>query len=250
MTNTNSLPPYASVHSRSQWVIYLLGAGIALDLVAMVLGFTEAALLSRMTLGETVTEAEVTANDERQRLMGILQLLSYVLTAVFFLVWIHRAYRSLPSLGVRRRQYSTGWAVGGFFVPFLNLVRPYEIVKEIWKGSNPDSAVPDDPSANLPFTVGQYTSKSPLIGVWWGFWILSNIVSNAIFRFSSRANTAEELLTWSWVSLASYLLWIVAGVLAILVVKAIDAMQEEKHRRLTMLAAQPYAQVVNTVAPA
>ncbi|MEP7341060.1 MAG: DUF4328 domain-containing protein [Acidobacteriota bacterium] len=227
-----------------------LGAGIALDLVAMVFGYSEVALLSRMALGETVTEAETTTNDDRQGLMSILQLLSYVATAVFFLIWIHRAYRNLPSLGVRRRQYSTGWAVGGFFVPFLNLVRPYEIVKEIWKGSNPDSAVPDDPSAQVPFTTGQYASKSPLIGVWWGLWILSNMVSNAIFRFSSKANTAEELLTWSWVSLGSNLLWVAAGVLAILVVKGIDAMQEEKHRRLTLLGAPQSAQAIGNVAPA
>lgn len=43
-----------------------------------------------------------------------------------FLVWFWLAYRNLDALDLRRR-YGTGWAIGGWFVPFLNLARPKQV---------------------------------------------------------------------------------------------------------------------------
>ena len=40
------------------------------------------------------------------------------------------------ALGANNLKYTPKWAVGCFFVPFLNLVMPYQVVREIWKASN------------------------------------------------------------------------------------------------------------------
>ncbi|MFC1995866.1 DUF4328 domain-containing protein [Chloroflexota bacterium] len=56
----------------------------------------------------------------------------FVITAVLFYMWIHRAHRNLPSLGVSGLKYSPGWAVGGFFIPILNL-RIFRLDKYILK---------------------------------------------------------------------------------------------------------------------
>ena len=58
----------------------------------------------------------------------------FIATGVFFLFWFHRAYRNLPALGGDRR-YGTGWAIGSWFVPFLNAWRPKQIVNDIWRES-------------------------------------------------------------------------------------------------------------------
>src|SRR5262249_23414208 len=33
--------------------------------------------------------------------------------------------------------YGNGWAIGAWFIPFFNLVRPKQIANDIWRGSEP-----------------------------------------------------------------------------------------------------------------
>ncbi|QYO65100.1 DUF4328 domain-containing protein [Leptolyngbya sp. 7M] len=48
-----------------------------------------------------------------------------IATIVLFLVWLYRAHKNLFSLKPTHLDFSPGWAVGWWFIPFLNLVRPY-----------------------------------------------------------------------------------------------------------------------------
>ena len=58
-----------------------------------------------------------------------------IATGVAFLVWFSRAYRNLDALDLPRR-YGTGWAIGGWFVPFLNFARPKQVADDIWASVN------------------------------------------------------------------------------------------------------------------
>ena len=53
-----------------------------------------------------------------------VQEIVLVLAAGLFLSWFFLAYSNLQKLGVRDHRFSNGWALGSWFVPFLNLVRP------------------------------------------------------------------------------------------------------------------------------
>jgi len=68
-------------------------------------------------------------------LAGVVQGASILFCAATFLPWWHRAYGNLGPLQWGTRRTSAGWAVGGFFVPLLNLVLPYQAGLEIWNGS-------------------------------------------------------------------------------------------------------------------
>src|SRR5262249_17781766 len=94
--------------------------------------------------------------------------ITLIATVVVFLLWQHRAYNNLPALGVPRPDFSSGWVVGSWFVPFLNLVRPYKIVKYIRDKSNPEAVSAE---GGYYDTGGNFTLKA-----WWGFWLASNIV--------------------------------------------------------------------------
>jgi uncharacterized protein DUF4328 len=235
MTNRNKpTPPFSSGHFLARLVIILLAFCILVDLIAVALGYSQVALLSKALSGQTITEVDATANDMRQQTIAILQLAAYLITGIFFLMWIYRAQRNLPALGIRRPRYSPAWAVGWFFVPILNLFRPYDIVKELWKETNPDVGISDTFLKQYSSTTKPYSSKSMLIGLWWGFWIASVIVARAASRLTSESSGINEVITGTWVSMASDALSIVGTVFAILIVKEIDARQEEKHRRLTV----------------
>src|SRR6266571_8305121 len=123
---------FVSAASQARWTVGLLIAGICLDVVATVSGSLQVSLVNRVLSGETITTAEAASNDSRQQLIGVFQIILYVATAVVFLMWLSRSYRNLSALSSSPRAYSPGWAVGSFFVPFLNLVRPLQIVRELW----------------------------------------------------------------------------------------------------------------------
>lgn len=162
--NTSLMTPFVSGHTRAQWVAFLLIAGIVLDLIAVGSVAAQIELLSRAMAGQIITQAEAAANDSRQQILAVLQGGVWFITAVLFLMWLHRAYRNLPTLGARHLKYSPGWAVGGFFVPILSLVRPFQVVRKIWQASDPN--VLDD-------SAWQRAETSALVGWWWAFFLIS-----------------------------------------------------------------------------
>lgn len=231
MSPVSPVKPFASGHVRALLSIAALAVGIVLDLIAIVSDFMEIGLLSGIQAGGVITNAEAAANDTRQLIIGVLQIVVYLVTVVLFLMWIHRAHRNLPALGAQGLKYSPGWAVGGFFVPFLNLVRPFQVMKEIWKASSPGHGVSDfagtSGTLGVSGTSWQTAPVSPLLGLWWGVWLLSGVLGQVAVRLSS-ADTVEGLLTSSWMTLLSDAMGIVAAVLIILIIRQIDSRQEEK----------------------
>jgi len=102
---------------------------------------------------------------------GLIALLEVPLrlgAIVTFLIWLHRAYSNLSPLRARNLEFSPGWAVGWWFIPFANLVKPFQVVREVYNESDPDV----DPYSGFSHVPG---GTPTLIGVWWGTFILSGI---------------------------------------------------------------------------
>jgi hypothetical protein len=151
----------------------------------------------------------VDANDIREQMLGLLQLGWQLVTIVTFLMWFHRVHRNLPSLGARYLKYSPGWAVGSFFVPILNLFRPYQIMVEVWENSQLES-----PSSSSP------------VGWWWAFWIAMNIVGQFSFRIMALAEDLQTFVLGTWLQIIVLAISLPAAILAIQVIRAITANQD------------------------
>lgn len=218
---------FSSAHTRAQFAKALLLTNAAVAVVSFIVNvFTITSSATNVTLGEE----EISAADLMQGLVGLAQFFVYLTTIVLFIMWLHRSYKNLYAFGLQT-EHSPGWAIGGWFVPFLNLVRPYQIVKETWTKS--------DPAVGFS---GGYADAGPgarsatLVGVWWGSWLVSNVVDNIYGRIVFAAETAEQLANAAMLGVVSDVLTVVAAVLAFLVVSAIDRMQEEKAARLRVSA--------------
>jgi hypothetical protein len=74
---------------------------------------------------------------------GCFQMISRILAVVFVLMWVHRAYRAAQRLTSVRMAYTPGWAVGWWFIPFANLVQPYNIMKELWLAAKTQDSTVD-----------------------------------------------------------------------------------------------------------
>lgn len=217
--------PFRSGHARAQAVVALFVVFILANLAALVSNLLQLEMLSDVAAGVRYTRSQFQSNDLRQLAFSFLSLIVYVTLAVVFLLWVHRAYRNLRALGNPERllNHSPGWAVGSFFIPFVNLYLPYKIVREIWDLSDPNVRTQDDLMFSQP-------GGSPLLVVWWLSWIAIGVVGSIIFRLALGAKGLDTLL---WVTKGFIFvraLNIVAAVPALLVVRQIDRRQEERSR--------------------
>lgn len=231
---------YQPNQARAKAVTVLVGIGMMLDLIGVGVGWSQASLLSGMAAGQSYTNEEIQANDARVQLVAALSVLVYLSTVVIFLMWIHRAHKNLAFFRAAGLEYSPGWAVGWFFIPFLNLIRPFLVMREIWKASDPNVDYQNSSS-------WQYSASSPLIGAWWGSWILANVLGRLVSTFSKDASTIDSLLNLTYLTIATDMTNLIPSVLVIVLITAIGRRQQQKHQRLMLLWAQVAAQVAEPV---
>jgi len=201
-------------------------ATLVLSVVAAVPEILRIELISRATSGG-ISDAEAAANDSIQQLIGVLQLILTLGTVVAFLVWFHRAHKNLPALGGRELKYTPGWAVGGFFVPFLNLVRPLQVMREIWHGSDP-AGLERDAAATDPATRNQLGTP-PLVGWWWALFLITSFLANIAGRMAFAPNqTLGQLQAMTGLLVVSDLLDVPSALVAIRLVGRVTSWQTER----------------------
>ncbi|RYZ40959.1 MAG: DUF4328 domain-containing protein [Myxococcaceae bacterium] len=72
--------------------------------------------------------------------IAFVDVVSYRLTPVVFLMWKYRVIRQLNTLG-QDVGATPGWSVGWWFVPFANLVKPFRILQRTVKALSLDSLI-------------------------------------------------------------------------------------------------------------
>lgn len=157
-------------------------------------------------------------------LIAILQLPIFISTVIFFLIWLHRSYKNLDPLGARHLEHTPGWAVGYWFIPILNLFKPFQVVRDIWNESDPDV----DPE--MGFLSGGGGTPA-LLGVWWALWLSSNIIANASSRMDMTASGEFGSVSTTVYGVAS-ILTMFAAIAAIKVVTGITQRQEDRFRKV------------------
>jgi hypothetical protein len=201
----------------SRWVTRLLIALIVVESLSWVSSAMQLHLLNNLP----VTEEAATANDNREALMGIAFLVTYIVTMVFFGCWIVSAHKTVRSLGAEGMTISPGWAVGYYFIPFINLVRPYTAMKELWMASV-------DPQHASSQTVPSFLSG------WWALWIINGVVGQIIFRMSKNAEGIEMLKVLTVMNLVGGVLGVALSLVAIKLVKGITGNVARAHAIQTM----------------
>ena len=219
-----------SAHGRARWTKALLLGTLAISLVGIFSGLLQLGLLEQAERGD-ISEAAAGANDARQQLIGVIQVVLYLATGVAFLAWFHRVHKNLPGLGGRQFKYSPRWAVGGFFIPFLNLVRPLQVMREAWHGSDP-SGLERDMGTSGPSLRNQLGTPA-LMGWWWTFFLVSGFLGNAVMRMSFAENpTLDQLKTLTSLMVFSDLWDVPLALLAIRLVSRITTWQAHRLERL------------------
>ena len=190
-------------------IMVLMGIRAGLILLSVILSIERREQLISENGGQSLDGVIVAMTPVQYTVMGwftlfvLSEVLMTVITAVFFLSWVQRIYQFLEREDDEGMTFTPLNAVVGFLIPVSNLVHGYKVMKELWQLS--------DLSANTSKT-WRTVEVPPLIGKWWGFFILSSILARAT-TFSAVA-TAADLPLYA-ISLGSPILGILAGKYAI-----------------------------------
>ena len=215
--------------TRTNLVVGLLAFGMVIAFASVISTMLELRLINALMRGQYVSDTAIYTNDLRQAAIGILDLVVYLLTALVFCFWIHRAHYNLRALAARGLHFSPGWAVGWFFVPFWNLVRPYQVMKEIWQASDPEA----DPTHDAAWT---RAPVSPLVPLWWASFLIMNLSARVADRLLASAEAHDAFVTAESVSLAADILAIAAAAFAIALVTRLNARQHARGARVARAA--------------
>jgi hypothetical protein len=139
---------------------------------------------------------------------GLIQLIVYIAIVVLFLRLLYKAVQKARDFSTPFSYVSPGWAVGYWFIPLMNLYRPLEVVKALFKACAAQAGADAKPKAG-----------EQLLGAWWAFWILGNIVSWIFFRMDTDMSTQAGIVTYVEFDLGLNLLLIAGALLFMQVVK-------------------------------
>ncbi len=102
---------------------------------------------------------------------GLLSLVVFIVAVVMFSRWFHLLVRHAKARGTPLDVTPAG-AVGSFFIPFVNLVRPYATAKQI---ASTDAGV-------------------KAVGSWQALWLVANIITNVGSRMEGKAGMAGDVV--------------------------------------------------------
>lgn len=99
---------------------------------------------------------------------------------IALIMWLRRAYYNLHQLPGLNPEYSDGWAAGAWFVPFLNLVRPFTIVREVWQDTQVAAR-------------GRVVEPTTILGWWWAAFLLRLFIGRLTWAMARGLPETDSL---------------------------------------------------------
>jgi two-component system OmpR family response regulator len=193
----------------------LIGVAMITALLSILLEGFQLRLLSELERVGEVDLAAFRQSDYRLRIVAFALLVLYVASAVAFLVWIRRSYARLAARRITGLRYGPMTAVLWFLVPVAFLFVPRRVVTELWYANPlPAGGRVDNRRRRVPL----------LIAVWWTAFV-AFAISAVLAGLTTGSPSLSDMFRQTWTDVASDLLALVAGGLAIAVISAIELRQ-------------------------
>lgn len=204
-----------SIALRLGLVLYILGYAAVIALDVYVMDFLE-----KVQNGGFRDEVELYDTGEFIDRVGLNLMVIGPAVMLFCIVtycmFIHRAASNIENANAKGLSVTPGWAVGWSFIPFVNLLKIYQVMREIWSASA-------DPRRGLH-------GASLLLAVWWIFYVCGNIISNVAGRMAdAQLNSAypdiDQIRSAITIEMGASALSILSGILLFLVIGGITRNQ-------------------------
>lgn len=200
---------FRSASTRAQLTIGLLG-------VCALLSAIEAVLVSvRYRWTASTGEMSVTGFESVSSSVALAYVVAFLATAIVFLAWQSRSVDNVPHLTGSYPAVTPGWSVGWWFVPIANLVKPYQIIKEL----------------NDRLATEKRNGGNGLVLGWWLIF-LADRLAFVPFVMTQRGRSAAELQELLPIVSGFNAFGVVAAALGIVVVSRIQARADERAQYL------------------
>ncbi|HAH36789.1 MAG TPA: hypothetical protein DCL81_09790 [Algoriphagus sp.] len=183
---------FRSNASRADWakrvsLLYIFFSVIGIGFNVFKLNF-----LFKIKRGEDFYQMDAELIDHFDQLFGITLIGLYIAFMILFIMWYRRAYFNLHQK-FNYLQLSEGWAAGAWFVPILNLFRPYVIMKEMI-----------EESGNYLKKTGVIvpTQANKIIAPWWTFFLLAMILGRILWKM--QAEDIDKLIHMTELLIVSF----------------------------------------------
>lgn len=142
---------------------------------------------------------------------AIIYTVVFIICMVRFIKWFRRAYFNIEAAGLNidKSESAAAWS---WFVPIYNWFAPYQIMKEVWVKTQKTYTENIKPVNNL-------------IGVWWGTWVITNIIEGQIDGIGPSL-LGEDPEAVAIISIISSALLVLSNYLVIEVVEKVSVFEK------------------------
>jgi len=179
------------------------------------LGWQYYLLIDAQANPESIDMERLQTSDTLRTVVTVVNFIMLVLSMIFFILWFRRAYYNLHTLPWHNARHTEGWAAGSWFIPILSLFWPYQIMQDIWRGTQ--NAIKE--------RFGEPQSAA-IIGWWWAIYLVNNFFGYSAFAIRDPAGI-DELLTATKVEFVGEIISIAAIIITIRVVQRTSNFERE-----------------------
>lgn len=226
---------------RTKMAIIMICAVLTVEIFMLISDYMQYNLLVEVQNGGFVEPTAAENNDLRQQILGFIYLAVFITSIVTFINWFRRAFFNLEQrMEGRYLKFTNQEAGTSWFIPIVSLFKPYQVMREMFRKTEIYMG------AQIKGYIPQTT---PSLGWWWTFWIINNILGNLVFSMASKAETLDQLLDYTTMSMASAFIAIPLALLAILVIQNYSEKEVEMERISTQKSVEDQPEILPEILP-
>lgn len=146
------IPSFRSISKISKW---LVNWSIAVIIMAVIYSILQSYEILQYLLYDMTGMTLLVIDSTVSSIVGVIGIIAFIIT----LFWFYRANRNIHAFGAKEI-FSPRMAVIWWFVPILELWKPYSVAQQIWKASDPQSSISNG-------TEWKKLAGSRIIKLWW-----------------------------------------------------------------------------------
>ena len=208
---------FKKVSTLGVWIKKLFGLWAFIEVFALLFSFMQYQLLTQ----DIITTEKANASEVRLMVIGVVELFVSLSASSLFLIWVYRVNVNVCVMGAVGLKISPGWAVGFFFIPILNLWKPYQAMNEVWWASS--DPIDWEQKKN---------QESSVVGKWWFFWLITLFGDNASKQFWEKANVVSVMQNLSLLDVVISMLTIFSCYTTFVMVEHITEIQTHVQSRM------------------
>jgi hypothetical protein len=201
---------YRSAGRRASITCILLGVVGFFALLSMIQAGSGVRIVDDLRAG-VLSPKEARDFQDSTVFAGLEYLGAALATAIAYLAWLSRTVDNVPELRGGRPLVTPRWSIGWWFIPFANLVKPYQIVRDIH----------DRMATNVSSGGGW------IVLAWWVSWVLGAVISQ-VATWVPAPTSPDPMSTLFSIQELGYGLALLGAILAIVVVLRIQWRADER----------------------